>query len=76
MSGILKIESQASAAALKALMDQQQHASQHSKVQVLWWLKTEQGRTVNQLATMEDQHWTTVSRWLSRYRQGKFRQSQ
>jgi transposase len=70
MSGRLKIEIQESAAELKALMERQQKASQRRKVQVLWWLKTGQSQTVNQLAEMGGQHRTTVSRWLSRYRQG------
>jgi DNA-binding transcriptional ArsR family regulator len=70
MSGLLKIEIQESAAELKALMERQQKASQRRKVQVLWWLKTGQSQTVNQLAEMGGQHRTTVSRWLSRYRQG------
>lgn len=70
MAGILKIEIQESAEELKALMEQQQKASQRRKVQVLWWLKTGQSQTVNQLATMGGQHRTTVSRWLSLYRQG------
>lgn len=70
MSGILKLEIQESAAELKTLMERQQKASQRSKVQVLWWLKTGQSETVNQLASMGGQHRSTVSRWLSLYRQG------
>lgn len=70
MSGVLKLEISETADELQALMNQQQRASQRSKVQVLWWLKSGQASGVGQLAQMSGHHRTTVSRWLSQYRQG------
>lgn len=69
MSGVLNIEVSETADELQALMKQQQRASQRSKVQVLWWLKTGQASGIKQLAQMSGYHRTTVSRWLSQYRQ-------
>ncbi|MBW4654593.1 MAG: helix-turn-helix domain-containing protein [Kaiparowitsia implicata GSE-PSE-MK54-09C] len=37
-------------------------------MQVLWWLKTGQATSVEQLAEISGYHRTTVSRWLSQYR--------
>lgn len=70
MAGILKIEIPESEDDLKNVLQQQQDATQRSKVQVLWWLKTGQANQVNQLAELSGYHRTTVSRWLSQYRQG------
>ncbi|PSO98177.1 MAG: hypothetical protein BRC55_16460 [Cyanobacteria bacterium SW_8_48_13] len=38
-------------------------------MQVLWWLKTGQAQQVNQLTHLSGYHRTTVSKWLSKYRQ-------
>jgi transposase len=70
MSGVLRIDIQESAATLKTLLDQQSSAVQRSKIQVLWWIKTGQANQVNQLAQLSGYHRTTVSTWLSKYRQG------
>ena len=70
MTGALKIKIAESAKLLKQVLQQQQDAVQRSKVQVLWWLKTGQANQVNQLAELSGYHRTTVSRWLSQYRQG------
>ncbi|MEM9004116.1 MAG: helix-turn-helix domain-containing protein [Cyanobacteria bacterium P01_F01_bin.86] len=70
MAGVLKIEIAESADTLKQVLQQQQEATQRSKVQVLWWLKTGKANRVNQLAELSGYHRTTVSRWLSQYRQG------
>jgi transposase len=69
MSGVLKIDIAETSEELKAVLDRQQRASQRSKVQVLWWLKTGQATSVDQLAQLSGCHRTTVSRWLSQYRQ-------
>ncbi|MGG6298230.1 helix-turn-helix domain-containing protein [Leptolyngbya sp. AN02str] len=69
MSGVLKIDITESAEALKAVLNQQHRASERSQVQVLWWLKTGQATSVEQLAEMSGYHRTTISRWLSQYRQ-------
>lgn len=69
MSGILKIDITESAEELKAVLNQQHRATQRSQVQVLWWLKTGRATSVEQLAEISGYHRTTISRWLSRYRQ-------
>ncbi|MBE9190993.1 helix-turn-helix domain-containing protein [Gloeocapsopsis crepidinum LEGE 06123] len=70
MTGVLKLDIQESAEELKALLSQQSSAVERSKVQILWWLKQEQVRQVNELAQLSGYHRITISRWLSRYRQG------
>lgn len=70
MSGVLKLDIQESAAELKALLSRQSNAVERSKLQILWWLKQGQVSHVNELAQLSGYHRITVSRWLSRYRQG------
>ena len=70
MSGVLKIEIIESADTLLKLLQQQHKATQRSKVQLLWWLKTGQATGVSQLTHLSGYHRTTISRWLSKYRQG------
>ena len=68
MSGVLKIEIVESEATLKKLLTQQKSAKTVERVQVLYWLKTNQANSVGHLAAMLGRHRTTVSRWLSKYR--------
>lgn len=70
MSGVLKINIQESTEELKLLLNQQSSAVERSKLQILWWLKQEQVSQVNELAQLSGYHRITISRWLSRYRQG------
>ncbi|MGK7951494.1 MAG: transposase [Xenococcaceae cyanobacterium] len=70
MSGVLKIEIVESEATLKKLLTQQKSAKTVERVQVIYWLKTNQANSVGHLAVMVGRHRTTVSRWLSKYRQG------
>lgn len=70
MAGMLRITIEESAETLKTLLDKQHDAISRSKVQVLWWLKTGAVTSVNHLAHLSGYHRTTVSRWLSEYRQG------
>lgn len=49
-------------------MHQQQHSQQTTKLQELWWFKSAQAVSVEQLATLSGLHRTTISRWLGRYR--------
>ena len=65
MSGVLKIEIVESEATLKKLLTQQKSAKMVERVQVLYWLKTNQADSVGHLAAMLGRHRTTVSRWLS-----------
>ena len=70
MAGVVKIDITESAEELQTVMTSQSTASERSKVQVLWWLKTGQVTTVTQAAAQGGHHRTTVSRWLSKYRDG------
>ena len=70
MSGVLKIEIVESEETLLTLLSQQKTAKIQQRVQVLYWLKTKQATSVGHLAAMLGRHSTTVSRWLSKYRQG------
>ena len=70
MAGVLKLDIVEPAETLKALLDDQQSAQQRSKVQVLWWLKTAQAKQVKHLSQLSGYHRTTISGWLSQYRQG------
>ena len=70
MAGVLKVEVVESAQQLKEMLEKQRDATGRSKIQLLWWLKTAQANQINQLAQLSGYHRTTVSRWLSKYRQG------
>lgn len=70
MAGILKLEIKESAEQLGDLMQTQSNAVARSKIQVLWWLQTRQCHQVNQLVKLSGYHRTTISRWLSSYREG------
>lgn len=69
MAGVLKIEITESAEQLKQLLHQYHHPQPKAKLQVLWWLKSGQANSVNQLAQLSARHRTTISHWLSAYRQ-------
>lgn len=70
MPGVLKLNIQESADELKVLLNQQTNAVERSKLQILWWLKLEKVAQVNELSQLSGYHRITISRWLSRYRQG------
>ena len=68
MSGVLKLEIAESAEELKQLLHRHPHPQVSAKLQVLWWLKSAQASSVNQLAQLSGRHRTTISSWLSGYR--------
>ncbi len=70
MAGVLKLEIKESSEQLGDLMQTQSDAVARSKIQVLWWLQTGQCHQVNQLVELSGYHRTTISRWLSSYREG------
>ena len=70
MAGVLKIEIHESLQELKEQLTKQSRATERSKVQILWWLKSGQATQANELASLSGYHRTTVSGWLSQYRQG------
>ena len=69
MSGILKIEILESADSLYQKLQHSSHAIQRSKLQILWWLKTEKVNSVGELSAWSGYHRNTISKWLSCYRQ-------
>lgn len=68
MSGVVKIEIASSAAQLRELAKRQENPIVKERIQSLYWLKTNQVESVNQIAVLTGRHRTTVSRWLSGYR--------
>lgn len=70
MSGILKIKISETTDELKELLKSIKEKKVKERVQVLYWLKSEQVKTENAIANLTGKHRTTVSRWLSRYRTG------
>jgi putative transposase len=70
MSGIVKIEIVESEEKLLELLKQAENQEVKERVLALYWLKTGQVESVGAIAALVGRHRTTVSRWLSRYRQG------
>lgn len=68
MAGILKIEILESADDLYQQLQKASHTIQRSKLQILWWLKTNKVHSVAQLSEWSGYHRTCISRWLSCYR--------
>lgn len=70
MSGVLKIEIEESLSKLKELLKGQKTGKSKERIQVLFWLKSGQAKTIEELAARSGHHRTTISRWLSQYRCG------
>jgi putative transposase len=70
MSGIIKIDIMESEEELLELLKQAQNQEVKERILALYWLKTGQVESVGAIAALVGKHRTTVSRWLSRYRQG------
>lgn len=70
MSGVLKIEIKESLVTIKELLSQQRISKSKERMQILYWLKSGQAKTVEELASLSGHHRTTISRWLSNYRRG------
>ena len=68
MPGKLKIKIKESEKQLVQLLRQEKESLAKERIQILYWLKTGQAETVNNLATLIGRHRTTVSRWLRDYR--------
>lgn len=66
----LEIEIEESAAALDKQLKHARTASQKERLQMMWWLKTEQVSEHQQLAHRLGRNPSTISRWLQKYRQG------
>ena len=69
MTGIIKIEITESVEELKQLLEQITDRNK-ARVQALYWLKIGAVETTEHIAVLLNCHRTTVSRWLTLYRQG------
>jgi transposase len=69
----LKIEIEESVEALEKRMRHARSASQKEKLQMLWWLKSEQVRQHQELSQRLGRNPSTITRWLQKYRQGGLR---
>ena len=70
MSGKIKIEIIESETLLLELLKSEKNTKNQEKLQVLYWLKTKQVERVGHIAGLLGHHQTTISRWLSLYRNG------
>lgn len=70
MSGIIKIDITESSQELLELLKQLENREVQQRIQTLYWLKTHQVESTQAIASLIGKHRTTVSRWLSKYRQG------
>lgn len=70
MSGIYKLEIQESEDQLKLLLRQQKTGFGKERIQLLYLLKTQQAKTVQEAASLLGRHRATVQEWLRLYRQG------
>lgn len=70
MAGVYKLEITQTTAELKHLLKTQKTASDQERIQLLYLLKTEQAKTVQDAAALLARHRITLQKWLHRYRQG------
>lgn len=70
MSGIVKVKIEESERELLELLKQAENQEVKERIQALYWLKSKQVESTGAIASLIGRHRTTVSRWLSRYRQG------
>jgi len=70
MAGVIKLEIRESVEELLAALKQSENQETKERVQVLYWLKTEQAESTGAIGTLLGRHRTTISRWLSQYRRG------
>jgi transposase len=70
MTGVYKLVIQESQAELKALLRRQKTASDKERVQLLYLLKSQQAKTLQQAAQLLGRHRVTLQKWARSYRQG------
>lgn len=69
MAGVYKIEIFESTEELKQLLREQKIASRKERVQLLYLLKSQQAKTVQDAAQILGRHRVTVQEWMRRYRE-------
>jgi len=70
VTGKLKIEISESIETLSNLLKQEKNLKKKERIQALYWIKSNLVKTIENLAALSGKHRTTVSRWLSSYREG------
>ncbi|MBD2175863.1 helix-turn-helix domain-containing protein [Pseudanabaena sp. FACHB-1998] len=70
MAGVYKLNITESVEELKQIMKKQKNPSDKDRVQLLYLLKSEQTKTVQDAAKMLGKHRVTVQEWLKLYRDG------
>ena len=70
VAGKLKIEISESIEILSDLLKQEKDLKKKERIQALYWIKSNLVESVENLAALSRKHRTTVSRWLSSYREG------
>ena len=70
MTGKLKIEISESIETLSNLLKQEKNPQKKERIQALYWIKSNLVETIEHLSALSVKHRTTVSRWLSSYREG------
>lgn len=70
MAGIYKIEIAESEEDLRKRLGQQKTASGKERVRLLYLLKSQQAKTVQEAAQILGRHRVTVQEWMRRYREG------
>lgn len=70
MTGVYKLEIQESEEELKQLLRQQKTASGKERMQLLYLLKTEQAKTVQDASAILGRYRATLQEWLRSYREG------
>ena len=70
MGRVLRIEILETVDELKNLLNSTENQKVKERIQMLYWLKSEQARSENAIANLVGKHRTTVSRWLRSYRIG------
>jgi transposase len=72
MSRTLNIEIKESCKELQRQMHKQRQGRQQERVYTLYLLQSHQVKTASQVATLIGRDYSTVKRWLRRYRHGGF----
>lgn len=70
MSGVYKLEIRENQTELKELLCAQKTASDKERVQLLYLLKSQQAKTLQQAAQLLGRHRITIQTWARAYRQG------
>jgi transposase len=70
MAGVYRIEIEESLETLKKLLKEQKTGSGKERVQVLYLLKSQKAKTVQEAAALIGRNRVTVQEWLAKYRQG------